>query len=158
MTITKNDLKELKEIIIATREEMITKQDMKMLKEEIITEIITVTRKDLKEAFYNFRKKDLKEAFDDFRRKDLRIAFEMFRKKDLREEFEKFEVKIERKIDESVLSLRILIEELRSDVKFSFEARSLHEDKLQVHGEILEKHDKKITTLEDYVYTKDRLK
>ncbi|MBI2646486.1 MAG: hypothetical protein HYW85_05595, partial [Deltaproteobacteria bacterium] len=66
--------------------------------------------------------------------------------------------KMDQKVDQGVMTLKVLIEDVRSDIKFAFEARDPHEEKLQHHDQKLENHEKRLTTLEDYTYTKDRLK
>ena len=151
MTLTKKDLtealeitkKDFSEAMKATREDI--NEALKTTKEDLSKELAT-TRKDLDHILKHMVTKE-----------DLKIM-----KNDLLESMRENNIylikKMDQKVDQSVDSLRVLIEDVRADIKFVLEVREPHEEKLQHHDQKLENHEKRLTTLEDYTYTKDRLK
>ncbi len=66
--------------------------------------------------------------------------------------------KIDQKVDQGVNVLKVLIEDVRSDIKLLAEGREHHVEKLDKHDKKLTNHEGRIMTLEDYTYTKDKFK
>ncbi|MBI3017556.1 MAG: hypothetical protein HYY62_06160 [Deltaproteobacteria bacterium] len=109
---------------------------------------MSITKQDLNQLSANIKK--------DFR-EELKGA-ETRLQKEMQGMETRLKQEIKEKVDDGVDILRILTEELRKDLKFAFEARDPHEEKLQKHDQKLENHETRLTTLEDYTYTKDRLR
>jgi len=65
--------------------------------------------------------------------------------------------KIDQKVDQGVNVLKVLIEDVRSDIQLLAEGREIHVDKLDKHEHKLENHEGRIITLEDYTYTKNKV-
>ena len=96
---------------------------------------MTLTKQDLIDALQNVATKD-----------------------DLKSEINGLRVELSDKIDRRINEVKVLIEDVRHDIKFTLEAREPHEEKLQIHDQKIKEHDHKIQTLEDYVYSKDQLR
>ncbi|OGQ14882.1 MAG: hypothetical protein A3B70_08475 [Deltaproteobacteria bacterium RIFCSPHIGHO2_02_FULL_40_11] len=59
----------------------------------------------------------------------------------------------DKKIDRGILSLKVLIENLESKMVLFAEGHDAHFEKLQQHGATLNKHENDIQTLNDFVFT-----
>lgn len=66
----------------------------------------------------------------------------------------KIDQKIDQKVDQGVAILKVLIEDVRSDIKLLAEGREFPVEKLGMHEKKIDNHEGRITTLEDVVYTK----
>ena len=65
---------------------------------------------------------------------------------------------VDHKIDQKVDLLRVLIEDVRSDIKLLAEGREPIIQKQDDHEKKIVQHEKRITTLEDFTYTQNRPK
>src|SRR3989338_2624901 len=72
----------------------------------------------------------------------------------LRKEIDK---EIDQKVDQGVNVLKVLIEDVRSDIRLLAEGREIHVEKFHAHDTKLTNHEGRITTLEDYTYTKGKV-
>lgn|SRR3989338_3762046 len=68
------------------------------------------------------------------------------------EKLDQIDEKLDQKLDEKVDSLRVLIEDVRSDIKLLAEGREPIIQKQDQHEQKIMNHEKRITTLEDFSY------
>ena len=147
MALTKKDLLAIRKI---------NRESLNELRKKDLAGLRKTHKEGLNELRAEFRKTH-SEGLSEFK-EELRTTDFAELRAEFRAGLDELSKEIDGKVDQGVGVLKVLIEDVRGDIKLLAEGREFHVEKLDTHGRKLENHEGRITTLEDVVYTKNKYK